>query len=186
MRQINDKQYEQFTAKERLNLTVASLSRGDATEADRLWYTCPRRLYQAYDFEYTLSINAIFLLKSAFFEQCILLYNLIKKSELSTISFEQELEFEEQANFSLLVAQTKKLINLSQKAKDIHISQLKGLFEGFKQFCAEANIDDETILQLIPLKDCCQELDILLSADVEVDQNYANKTKVFFLENWHF
>lgn len=186
MRQINDKQYRQFTAKERVNLTVAALSRGDTTEADRLWYTCPRRLYQAYDFEYTLSINAVFVLKSAFFEQCVLLYNRIKKSELSIISFEQELEFEEQERIGLLVAQTRKLIGLSQKAKDTHISRLKGLFEGFKQFCAQATINDETILQLIPLKDCCQDLDILLSADVEIDQDYANKTKIFFLENWHF
>jgi hypothetical protein len=186
MRQISDKQYGQFTAKERLNLTVAALSRGDLTEADRLWYTCPRRLYQAHDFEYTLSINAIFLLKSTFFEQCILLYNLIKKSELSIISFEQELAFEEQEGIDSLAAQTKKLIELLQKTKDIHISRLKGLFEGFKQFCVKVNINDETILQLIPLKDCCQELDILLSADIEVDQDYANKAKVFFLENSHF
>lgn len=42
MRQIKDDQYKLFTPKERFNLTLAALSRGDKIEAERLWRKCPR------------------------------------------------------------------------------------------------------------------------------------------------
>lgn len=186
MRQIHDQQYSRFDPKERLNLTISALSRGDEIEANRLWQTCPRHTYEAYDFEYTLSVDALFMLSAIFFEKCIFHYNLIKRADLFMISFEEDLEFEEKNNLNDFANQTRKLIELSNQAQKIHTSQLKGLFEGFKQFCSSAGLDNESILKTSPIKDCCHDIDILLTCYIEIDMQYASQIKEFFLEHWHF
>lgn len=186
MRQIHDQQYTQFTAKERINLTIAALSRGDEIEADRLWQTCPRYKYDAHDFEYTLGVDALMMLSALFFEKCVLHYNLIKRADIFIMGSEQDLEFEEAEGFSDLAKKTRDLIELATKAQNAHMSKIKGLFEGFKQFCFSVGLDDENILKTIPIKDCCHDLDILLGTDIEIDMQYMNHIKDFFLEHWHF
>lgn len=186
MRQIQDQQYTQFTAKERINLTIAALARGDEAEADRLWKTCPRYKYDAHDFEYTLGVDALIVLGALFFQKCVLHYNLIKKVDTFIMGSEQDLEFEETAGFNDLAKKIRDLIELATKAQNVHISKIKGLFNGFKQFCFSVGLDDENILKTIPIKDCCHDLDILLGAEIEVDMQYMNHIKDFFLEHWHF
>jgi hypothetical protein len=186
MRQINDKQYSQFTAKERLNLTIAALSRNDETEADRLWHTCPRYSYRAHDFEYTLGVNAVFFLRAVFFEECVFHYNLVKKVETSILSYEQDLEFEEKEYLNELGTQTKKLIAIANKAQAICIARIKGLFEGFNSFCSDIGLYGESILKTMAIKNCCHDLDILLSMDIETDISYAIQVKKFFSDSWYF
>lgn len=186
MRQIQDQQYTQFTAKERINLTIAALARGDEAEADRLWKTCPRYKYDAHDFGYTLGVDALIVLGALFFQKCVLHYNLIKKADTFITGFEQDLEFEEAEGFNDLAKKMRDLIELATKAQNAHISKIKGLFNGFKQFCSSAGLDDENILKTIPIEECCHDLDILLGAEIEVDTQYMNHIKDFFLEHWHF
>lgn len=186
MRQIQDQQYIQFTPKERLNLTMAALSRGDETEANRLWQTCPRYKYTAYDFEYTLSVTSAMMLGSLFFQKCILHYNNIKRADTIIIGNEQDLEFEEEKKLHDLANQTKNLINRVKKTQNKLISKLKGLFAGFKQFCSVVEFDYEYILQTIPLKECCHDLDILLATNNEPDTQYANQIQNYFQDLWHF
>ena len=47
------KHYEQLTADERFRLWTEAMGRKDDQELDRLEATCPRRRYDAQDYEYT-------------------------------------------------------------------------------------------------------------------------------------
>lgn len=184
MRQIHDNQYAQFTPKERLNLTFSALSRGDETEADRLWETCPRHRYVAHDFEYTLGVSALTMLRALFFEKCVMHYNLIKRAELLIMGTEQDLEYEEREGFSDVANQSRRFIEIVKTSQQAHISKLKGLFEGFKLFCSEVGFDSENILKTTSIKECCHDLKILLSSDIKMDLEYVNQAKYFFLEHW--
>jgi hypothetical protein len=185
MRQIHDNQYTQFTPKERLNLTFSALSRGDKIEADRLWQTCPRHRYVAHDFEYTLGVSALAMLGALFFEKCVMHYNLIKRAELLIMGAEQDLEYEEKEGFSDFAKQSRKFIEIVHTAQKVHTSKLKGLFEGFRQFCSDENLDSENILKTIPIEGCCHDLDALLMSDIQIDSQYTNQVKDFFFEHWH-
>ena len=185
MRQIHDNQYTQFTPKERLNLTFAALSRGDETEADRLWQTCPRHRYVAHDFEYTLGVSALTMLGSLFFEKCVMHYNLIKRAELLIMGAEQDLEYEEKEGFIDFANQSRKFIEIVNTAQKAHTSKLKGLFEGFRRFCSDESLNSVDILKTIPVESCCHDLAILLASDIQIDSQYVTQMKDFFLEHWH-
>jgi hypothetical protein len=186
MRQIHDNQYTQFTSKERLNLTFSALSRGDKIETDRLWQTCPRHRYVAHDFEYTLGVSALTMLGSLFFEKCVMHYNLIKRAELLIMGAEQDLEYEEKEGFSDCANQSRKFIAIVHIAQKAHTSKLKGLFEGFRRFCSNENLDSENILKTIPIEGCCHDLAILLASNIQIDSQYANQVKDSFLQHWNF
>lgn len=186
MRQIHDQQYVHFTSKERLNLTLAALVRGDATEADRLWQTCPRYQYHAHDFAYTLRFNALTILNSIFFEKCIFHYNSIKKIDEFIVDAEHDLEFEEKENMEDIANETRRLIKLTHKNLDTHISRIKGLFEGFKLFCAEVCLDYENVINTTLIKKCCHDLDLLLESKTETDMQYADQMRDLFFGYWHF
>ncbi|HSW69781.1 MAG TPA: hypothetical protein VLI69_06505 [Gammaproteobacteria bacterium] len=174
MRQIHDKHYTNFTSKERLNLTLAALARGDEIEADKLWQTCPRYLYRAHDFLYTLSLNALTILNSFLFEKCVLHYNHIKKIDEFILEAGQDLSFEE----------NEKLIESLEKSRNIQISRLKGLLEGFKLFCTDVNLDYENAINIMPIRDCCHDLDYLLESSVSANMEYVEQVKCFFLQQW--
>lgn len=186
MKQIHDTQYQKFTPIERAQLTFAALSRGDEPEATRLWQTCPRHTYKTLDVEYTLRVNTLIMLGSMFFEKCIKHYNLIKKADMFIMSSEQDLDCEELAGLEHLANQTRELIELVSKAQKAHISRLKSLYEGFRLFCSNIDINSECVLNTIPIKDCCYDLDILLASDTEIDVEYRNQIKDFFLKYWQF
>jgi|GEM_PF-2832992 len=186
MRQIPDQHYARFTPNERLNLTLAALARGDITEADRLWQTCPRHQYHAHDFAYTLRFNAVLLLNSLFFEKCVFHYNQIQKIAEFILEAEYDLAFAEEKNSKEMANEAQKLIEHTQKTLNTHISRLKGLFAGFKLFCAEAHLDCEHIINMTTIKNCCPDLDLLLEAEAETDIQYAEQIKVFFQGHWSF
>jgi hypothetical protein len=186
MRQIHDQQYAEFTPKERVQLVFAALARNDETEATRLWGTCPRHTFVTTDLNFTEQITALNLLSAMFFEKCVRHYNLIKKADMFIMCSEQDLEFEDREGFEDFANQTRKLIELAGRARNGHISQLKGLYEGFKQFCSDVGFDSENILKITSVKDCCYDLDILLDSDIEVDIEYSNQIKDLLLEHWHF
>lgn len=186
MRQIHDQQYAGFTPNERLNLTLAALARADTIEADRLWQTCPRYQYHAHDFAYTLSLNAVMLLNSLFFEKCMFHYNQTKKIEGFILEAEYDLAFVEEKNAKEMANETQQLIEHTQKTLNTHLSRLKGLFAGFKLFCAEACLDYENVINITLIKDCCHDLDLLLESEFETDMQYMNHIKDFFLEHWDF
>ena len=186
MRPVRDQQYGQFTPEERTTLTFAALSRGDEKEATRLWQTCPRYDYKCYDLEYTMRVTTIIMIGALFFEKCVGHYNLIKKAEILILSTKQDLKGKNVENQQNFRCQTKPLIALSNKTQELHLSKIKGLFHGFKQFCSTVGLDSETILKTVLLKDCCHDLDAMLETEIELNVQYANKMRSFFLEHWDF
>jgi hypothetical protein len=186
MRQIHDQQYARFAPNERLNLTLSALARGDKTEADRLWQTCPRYDYRCYDLEYTFRVNALTILNSIFFEKCIFHYNFIKKIDGFILEAEHDLAFEEEKNMKEIARETEKLIEHTQKTLNTHISHIKGLFEGFKLFCSEACLDYENVINLTLIKKCCHDLDLLFESKIETDMQYADQMRDLFFGYWHF
>lgn len=187
MRKIHDRQYSQFTYKERLNLTIAALARGDETEANRLVETCPRYSYVTYDLKYTESLSALIILGTLFFEKCVYRYNLIQRAEEYISNTKAELEHEEQVGLKELAKSSQNVIELATKARKNHISALKGLYEGFRAFCIDAGLDSENILQTISaIADCCPHLEDLLATDLQIDTKYTNQMKVYFSEHWCF
>ncbi len=142
-------------------------------------------LYIAHDFEYTLGVSALTMLGALFFEKCIMHYNLIKRAELLIMGAEQDLEYEEKEGFSDFANQSRKFIAIVNTAQKVHILKLKGLFEGFRQFCSDENLDSENILKTIPVEVCCHDLDALLMSDIQTDSQYTNQVKDFFFEHWH-
>jgi len=49
--------YDQFTAKERVRLTMAALARGDLAERKKLSETCPVKTCRITDVEYFVSVT---------------------------------------------------------------------------------------------------------------------------------
>ena len=97
---------------------------------------------------------------------------------------EQDLECEEKEGFTDFANQSRKFIEILNTTKQAHISKLKGLFEGFRRFCSEEGFDSENILKTIPIANCCHDLDILLTSDIQIDPQYVNQVNDFFLEHW--
>jgi len=186
MRQVNDTQYQQFTPAERVQLTLAAIGRGDEAEANRLWQTCPNYHYEETDIEYTSRISALIMLGSIFFEKCVYHYNHIQKANTCILATEHELGYENEKNLVEFSKITQRLLELSAQARNLHISRLKGLYEGFKQFCSDVGIRSENILNTLTIKGCCFEIDLLLSSEITIDTEYTQLIKEFFLENWHF
>lgn len=174
MRQIHDNQYSHFTPKERLNLTLAALARGDEVEATKLWQTCPRFKYVAHDFEYALNFNTLIILNSLFFEKCVQHYNAIKKLD----------EFTFEAEDDLTTEQYIKSVKAFDHPKDFQIAQLKGLVTGFKLFCNEVNLEYENVINATSIKNCCHDIQRFLEASVITDLGYAQQMKEFFLNLW--
>lgn len=53
------KQYEKLTPRERLALVLEARARGDDAEVRRLWDTCPRKVYGAYDADFDVPYEAV-------------------------------------------------------------------------------------------------------------------------------
>lgn len=184
IRQISGTQYETFTGQERFNLTLAALSRGDELEATKLWQTCPWRHYSCMDMEYFQRIHAFFTIEALFFQMTVLHYNMVQKAEKFIMARECDLEAEEDQGLTSWMEKTLQLIITMRNARDSHISNLKGVIEGFRLFCVEASISHEDVLKALPLKDCCPDLDQLLAFDIPADDKHVEAMKNLFLEGW--
>jgi hypothetical protein len=86
--------------------------------------------------------------------------------------------------FSDFANQSRKFIAILNTAQKAHTSKLKGLFEGFKRFCADEKLDSDNILKTIPVEGCCHDLAVLLASNIQLDSQYANQVKDFFFEHW--
>lgn len=106
--------------------------------------------------------------------------------DIFIMSCEQDLEFEEEKKLNDLANQTQNLIDRVKGTQNLLISQLKGLFEGFRQFYTAFELDCEYLLKTIPLEDCCHNLGLLLDSDIELNMQYANQIKWYFREHWNF
>lgn len=186
IRQIRDAQYETFTGQERFNLTLAALSRGDTPEATKLWQTCPWRNYSCMDMEYIQRMHSLAIIEAFFFQKVVLHYNMAQKAERFIMEWEYDLINDENENQADWAVKTREVITNINKARDRHISCLKGVIQGFRLFCVETGISHDDVLKAFPLEDCCPDLDWLLALDVPANNEHIQTVKSLFLESWGF
>ncbi len=170
MRNINDSRYEQFDTAERFSLTISALARNDLKEADRLLDTCPRFHYKVIDFEYFDRIFTINIITLLFFQKCVYQYNVIKMAE----------------NYLILIARMEPAWEDQKKAldkRDLHISQLKALYQGLRLFCSHIGINSDDFLKTIP-NHVCFDIDEYLSSGIEASKEDIERAKNIFLEHW--
>lgn len=186
MQQIHDRQYAQFTPKERTQLVFAALARNDEAEATQLWATCPRHTFVTIDLNFTEQVGALNLISALFFEKCIRHYNCIKKADQFISDLKNDIEHEERENLTEILNQTKKTLEIAEKAKQGHLSRLKALFKGFERFCAEIGMSYQDILKTIPIEDSCWDIDYLLKTEGEVNEQEAKNFCEMLLSCWKF
>lgn len=186
MRQISDQQYAEFTPKERVQLVFAALARNDEAEATRLWETCPRHTFVTTDLNFTEQVGALNLIGMIFFEKCIRHYNSIKMIDQLFFGIAEDLELEEKENLTETENQTRKNMEMAEKARMLHVSQLKAAFKGFELFCSEIGMNHEDILKTIPIEESCWGLDYLLKAEGEPDEQLAKEFCKMLLNSWNF
>jgi hypothetical protein len=177
MLNIGEKHYQEFIPQERINLTMAALSRNDIKEADRLWNTCPSYIYRARDFEYSSRMINLALLGSSFFEKLVQHYNIIKRADEYIASIEYEFED---------LIDSEKILHKVKEARNIQIVRLKSLYQGIIAFCEHSGICSEYFLKTLPIMETCFEIDLLLSTDLEVDDVQVKHSMAYFLEHWPF
>jgi len=181
MRYIGDAQYTQFNPIERTELTLAALSRGDEVEANRLWDTCPKSTYLTRDTEYTLRVQCLSLVGHEFFYKCVFLYNQTKRIDELVNDYHQETTTIENKPSG-----DDEVIKPLFVVKEMYISHLKALYEGFKEFCNDIKLNSENIIKTLEIKKCCYSIDTLLSCDVPIDEEYKVTIKTHFQEMWLF
>ena len=79
MRKIQEQNYDQFTVNERIDLTIAAISRDDLNEATKLWDIRPQDKTDNVD--YMFGMNVLIMFAMLFFDKCIRHYNCIKKAD---------------------------------------------------------------------------------------------------------
>src|SRR5580765_7973796 len=141
MHQFNDTQYAQFNSLERAKLTLAACARGDEVEVNRLYETSPKYRYEAHDLEYRNIMDLFFGLESLFFQTCVKHYNSIEKTDHYIHCIMDDMEYEEERGIKDIVEQSRHLIGLTTKVRELHIAALKGLYQGLDLFCCEVGLN---------------------------------------------
>jgi hypothetical protein len=179
MRDISLNNYGQITAQERINLTILALARNDIKEADRLYNSCPKYDYKVADKEYNCRLMAIPIINHLFFEQCVYYYNILVKINSTILLLEATsppcLDEENATRFDRLY-----------QSHDLHVSKLKALYLGFRQFCYQIGIDAEGALHMIGVERCCFDIQRYLDSAIEPAPEDIEWAKAMFLEYWGF
>lgn len=178
MRDISLKAYEQMTPKERINLTISALARADFTEADRLYDTCPKRDYTVCDKEYNCRLMALPSIKYLFYTHCVQYYNTLAKIDsiillIEATSFKNP--HEEDSRYDIML-----------DSHDIFVGRLKALYQGFLQFCDQAELDGQGLLTTMDIQGTCFDINKYLEYDVAPVQTDIEALEAMFLECWQF
>lgn len=158
-----------------------ALYRGDEVEANCLYESCPKKKYLCRDIEYTLRMQCITIIGSAFFERCILLYNQIEGIDRYFNEFMDEV-----SSRNPVAEKIKHSVEKLIKAKDRVTAQIKAFYAGFAEFCLEVGPNSEHIINTLPIEDCCHSINSILSSQMGIDETYKNKIKEYFGELWQF
>lgn len=170
MRDIHDKQYEQFALEERFSLTISALARNDIKEADRLWDTCPKFNYRAHDLEYTHRVLAMNLITMVFFQKVVYHYNVLQRIE-NWFMLNDILDLPSDQYDHL------------DKTRCKHITRLKALYQGLKSFCAEVAIDADDFLKTVP-DHVCFDINDYLKSEIEPTEKEIQDSKIMLIEHW--
>jgi hypothetical protein len=174
MHDLSEKDYKHFTPVERINLTIAALARGDIKEADRCWDTCPRHEYKAFDFDFTIRMHAVLMLRMEFRENCFYHYNKIKVIEIRTLHLECCIDDE---NFE-------DRMNILVEVRTTHVARLKAVYCALRQFCSDVGLCVDTFLQNCHIEEQCSDIDSYLTGDTNADAGFMEHYKQTFSMYW--
>ena len=125
MTKLNEINYKYFSTKERLDLTIAALSRGHLEEAKKLRRTCPRYQYNIPDFEYTSKLNALPWIACRFSEIHNYYYFKILLCRANIAIYEDNPKYSGQAD---------ERIALFNESINKHVSHLRSIYKGLRDF----------------------------------------------------
>jgi hypothetical protein len=125
--------YDQLTAEERFGAFMAAASRMDTEEMDALNDTCPRKSYTMEDWEYTHR-------KVRYFHCWQYMQVRLNRITVALAAFALAVAYAEDEESERSLQAAKKLLNLHQT-----------LIEAWRQFSAEAGVDEASAVTLLDL-----------------------------------
>ncbi len=197
-----EKNYDKFTALERINLSIAALSRNDNKEVQQLKKCCPKKTYTMNDRAYSESMDSLCKVRAAyrflfdFYEKQIInaqvligfydiravdyldgLYTAFKffdkKPPKNNPIWSEVKENEEKCD--------KKIAEAENKLQE-YLSKLKGVQEGLRLFCIKQGFDFESVLVWANLDengDLTKARDL---SSVKTDMGEAHMVLEYFLD----
>ena len=131
---LTDKLYETFTPRERLALFFDAMARKDYAEVDRLTDTCERKSYRMQDAAYLQNLQCISM-------SCLHALLMISEAKSRAVA----------ALGILIHAQEKKARKkLRDNAIDAYVAtigEILGMWEAWREFCATAGVDPESVMR---------------------------------------
>ncbi len=177
MLKIKKTNYTQFNVQERLNLTIAALSRRDNEEARLLYKSCPKYRYLATDYEFTRRLDAITWVGEKYAELCQYFYDKSLQSQAVVSAMI--------LSHSSLEGKLSCSIEEIEEARIGHISTLKSIHQALIEFCDAVDIDSNQLVQwMTPSEDRENINEYLLLAGIEPDKEFTLFIKNKFFAHW--
>jgi hypothetical protein len=169
---ISDKLYKNFSAKERMNLMIASLIREDEEEIQRLKNTCPVYRYQIMDADYFFGMNHLVEIGREIAILCFHYYSKYLAAMDASVSYyfrksAMEQDFEKSYGIKnsnkMTFSEMKKKLKRQkeyQEAEDKYKNDhhryqscLLSIYEAFSDFCMNQGLNfDHVSVWLIPVE----------------------------------
>lgn len=170
MLSLDEKEYQNFTIKERINLTIAALSRNDAEEVSRLRRTCQRKQYTMLDREYSSRLDNLLWVAVHFIELNNSYYNrmIIFMFHLATHDADDNFE-----KFYLAYID--------------QVAHIKSLFEALYSFCNDVGLNKDHLMEWLKInpKAMSNLIGEKMMQSVEPDNDFILEIKKQFLALWN-
>lgn len=170
MTKLDEKNYHSLSPEERVNLTIAALSRGDNEEVLRLRRTCARKQYLMLDHEYTSKLeNLTFIaskfetLHNSYYHNMILFSSYMTTHQIDDAYIKYQTAYNDQATCII------------------------SLYKAFDEFCAEAGLNKENVTTWLKInpKQIYDFIGEKLLSTLEADSALINSLKRRFLDFWY-
>lgn len=199
MKNLSEKLYEEFSVKQRIDLTLAAFIRDDESEANRLKRTCTKKRYLCTDASYQEPIQKFLhhtLLFTILFQSY---YGELKECE-AYIFIGSALVFGYEQGFDLAISgdalshpawetlekKQTTLMNSFQKQKERRknlIAKLKALNQAYLFFSEglKLNVDDASAYWKKTLLEFCPRLEEYLNSNIDPDSHLLEEIKANLL-----
>jgi len=170
MHNLDESHYKKFSIQERINLTIAALSRGDTEEVSRLRRTCRRKTYVMLDSDYTNALEALSRIASHF-------------SELHNYFYTQMLIF---MSGIAITNETERIASLQMAYVD-QVASIKSIYAAFNAFCVDAGLNKYHLIGFykMDLKPMREFIDTKVMESTEEDCDFMLHLKKQFLALWN-
>lgn len=194
------KQYDKFSAKERIQLTLAAIARADEEEVKRLKKSCPRKHYLQTDVAYSDKMENLEKICSLFVEFSQHIFIQILSCDFCWINnYEKAKAFEEGFSFAAgntleshpsrkemleQISGFNKVLDIVEQASAKRISELIGLKKAFQDFCDRVELDFNYLLSWSGLLKLYPEMEYYLNQPFEPAYDLYNQVVLKFLDIW--